>query len=296
MLPDLESLRCFEAAATHLSFRVAAKAVALSPAAFGERIKRLEGQLAATLFVRTTRRVALTGAGRHLLPQARRALDEAARCVSAVQERGAIPYELTVGTRFELGLSWLVPSLPRLGKLRPERTLHLVFGDSVDLVARIRNGLADCAVTSARLAAGGLSYEPIHEEDYVFVGSAALLARCPLTTAEDAGAHALLDIAPDLPLFRYFLDVGGRRAPWSFSRIEYLGTTSAIRLRLLQRVGVAVLPRYFVAGDLRARRLVQILPRTRLQRDAFRLVWRSGDPREPVLRVLASELARIPLQ
>ena len=42
MLPDLICLECFEALATHLSFRVAARQVALSPAAFSDRIKRLE--------------------------------------------------------------------------------------------------------------------------------------------------------------------------------------------------------------------------------------------------------------
>ena len=36
-LLDLESLRCFTHAAAQLSFRVAAKACALSPAAFGDR-------------------------------------------------------------------------------------------------------------------------------------------------------------------------------------------------------------------------------------------------------------------
>src|SRR5687768_9878652 len=126
MLPDLESLRCFDAAATHLSFRVAASAVALSPAAFGDRIKRLEAQLATPLFQRTTRRVALTPAGHRLLGQARRVLEEARRCQQIVHDDvGAVPYELTIGTRFELGLSWLTPSLRGLGQARPERTLHL---------------------------------------------------------------------------------------------------------------------------------------------------------------------------
>src|SRR3982751_1647329 len=112
MLPDLESLRCFDAAATHLSFRVAARAVALSPAAFGERIKRLEDQLAAPLFARTTRRVALTPAGHRLVAQARRVLDEANKCRRvALDDAAAVPFELTIGTRFELGLSWLVPAL-----------------------------------------------------------------------------------------------------------------------------------------------------------------------------------------
>jgi hypothetical protein len=59
---DLESLRCFVHAAAELSFRVAAKACALSPAAFGDRIRRLEEDLGAPLFERTTRKVTLTAA------------------------------------------------------------------------------------------------------------------------------------------------------------------------------------------------------------------------------------------
>ncbi|MGE0548708.1 MAG: LysR family transcriptional regulator [Kofleriaceae bacterium] len=294
MLLDLESLRCFEAAATHLSFRVAANAVALSPAAFGDRIKRLEDQLAVALFTRTTRRVALTPAGHQLLPQARRAIEEAARCMEIVHERAAA-YELTVGTRFELGLSWITPALQRLHAQRSERTLHLVFGDSADLISRARNAVLDAVITSARFATTGLSYEVLHDEDYVFVGSASLIGRRPLTRGEHAADHVLIDIAPDLPLFRYFLDSIERRDTWSFGKLEYLGTIGAIRLRVLQNAGVAVLPKYFVDRDLRAERLVRLVPKIKLTRDAFRLIWRVGHPREAALRQLAADLAEIPL-
>ena len=79
MLPDLESLRCFDAAATHLNFRAAARALAMSPTAFGDRIKRLEELLGARLFERSTRRVMLTEAGQRLREHARRCIDAAAR-------------------------------------------------------------------------------------------------------------------------------------------------------------------------------------------------------------------------
>ncbi len=297
MLPDLESLRCFDAAATHLSFRIAAQAVALSPAAFGDRIKRLEQQLDTSLFARTTRRVALTPAGMRLLPQARRVLDEAARCTRVVHEQEiAVPFAVSVGTRFELGLSWLTPGLPTLQARRPERTVHLVFGDSPELLARVRNGVVDCAVTSARLTAGELSYEKLHDEEYVFVAATKRIRRDPLARADHAPRHVLIDAAPDLPLFRYFLDALRTRDVWSFAKVEYLGTIAAIRLRVLQGAGVAVLPRYFVAADLHARRLVRLMPGVELQRDAFRLVWRTGHPREASLRELASDLTRLPVR
>jgi len=45
ILPSLESLRCFVEAARLLNFRKAARAVALTPAAFGARIRQLGAPL-----------------------------------------------------------------------------------------------------------------------------------------------------------------------------------------------------------------------------------------------------------
>ena len=136
--PDLESLRCFLAAASHLNFRRAAQSVALSPAAFGERIRRLEEDLEVQLFHRTTRRVTLTDAGVRLRPQAERCIGEAERCASVVtDEGGAHRHVIRIGTRYELGLSWLVPALTELERARPERLLHLCFGDTPELLPKV---------------------------------------------------------------------------------------------------------------------------------------------------------------
>jgi DNA-binding transcriptional LysR family regulator len=296
MLPDLESLRCFEAAATHLSFRAAAEKVALSPAAFSDRIKRLEEQLDARLFERTTRRVDLTPAGRRLLPQARSLLDQARRCAVIVQEDRHPPFELTIGTRFELGLSWIVPSLGALAKARPERRVHVLFGDSADLLARLLRGGIDCFVSSARLTTPGLGYALLHRERYAFVGSPELLAGKPLRGPADAAEHDLIDAHPDLPLFRYFLDARPAREVWSFRASSYLGTIAAVRQRVLEGAGVAVLPRYFIAADLDTARLAEPLPRAKLQEDFFRLIWRDGHPLADELVALAEQLRAIELK
>src|SRR5260370_6976490 len=68
MLPDLESLRCFEAAARRLGFAAAAREVRLSPPAFSERIRRLEEQLGTALFPRRAPPVTLTPARAPLFP------------------------------------------------------------------------------------------------------------------------------------------------------------------------------------------------------------------------------------
>lgn len=294
--PDLESLRCFVAAATHLRFRSAADACALSPTAFSVRIRSLEQQLGATLFERTTRRVHLTEPGQRLLPQARATLDAAERCTQVVRADDSAPFELTLGTRFELGLSFVVPALGALERKRPGRRLHLYFADSADLLARILRGDIDAAVASMRLNDPRLSYVPLHPEHYVLVGARKLLERHPLSSARDATLHTLLDVHSDLPLFRYLLDARPPAEDWAFARVEHLGTIAAIRARVLEGAGLAVLPRYFVQKDLDAGRLTRLLPRSKLAADWFRLVFRAGHPHEARFRELGADLAALPLR
>src|SRR5688572_4690423 len=144
-LPSIESLRCFDAAARLLRFRAAARAVALTPAALGQRIRQLEDDLGAKLFERTTRSVRLTAAGLALVPHARACLDAAAACGRAARgEVGPAPVEIVMGTRHELGLSWLTPNLKTLLAAHPTVTVHLYFGSGPDLLLRVRTLEIDC--------------------------------------------------------------------------------------------------------------------------------------------------------
>jgi DNA-binding transcriptional LysR family regulator len=290
---DLDSLRCFDAAATTLNFRAGARRVRLSPAAFSDRIQRLEEQLNVTLFVRTTRHVELSEVGRRLLPLARELLNGAERFSAAGKTTAsATPYELCIGTRYELGLSWLCPALTKLERARPERTIHLYNADTPDLLLRLERGDLDAVVASMRLTSPRLSYAALHPEEYVFVSKRA----CP-AHREQARNLTLVDVSADLPLFRYLLDALPDAEPWPFARVEHMGGIGNIRCRLLDGAGrVAVLPRYFVEKDLAARRLVRLLPRVRLRTDSFRLVWRSGHQRTTDLLALAEELRGFPLQ
>ena len=189
MLPDLESLRCFLAAATRLNFRAASKSVGLSPAAFSDRISKLEDQFGAPLFIRTTRRVRLSPQGEKLLPQAQRALAEAARCFDAVGDGTPAPFELRLGTRWELGMSWVLPAIQALEHSRPEQHLHLAFGNGAPLIERLMRGQIDAVIGSMRITSGKLAYVPLHEEAYCLVGNPNTLAAHPFERPEDAIHH-----------------------------------------------------------------------------------------------------------
>jgi DNA-binding transcriptional LysR family regulator len=296
-LPAPDSLRCFVEAARLLSFRATGRAVGLTPAAVGQRIRQLEDQFGVKLFHRTTRTVVLTEAGLALLPYAERALRAGAECAKAARgDLGAPAIELILGTRHELGLSFIVPMLPELRAAHPGLTLHLYFGSGPDLLIRVRTLEIDCAVTSSRLTDPKLGAVRLHEETYVFVGAKRLLANKPLLRTEDARRHVLIDTNEALPLFRYWRDAPGGIDSLAFGSILKMGTISAIRELVLRGEGVAVLPEYFVQKDLKQRRLVKVFPRVKALSDHFRLVHRADDPRAAVYVALAQTLRSLPLQ
>lgn len=297
-LPSIESLRCFIAAAESLNFRAASKAVGLTPAALGQRVRQLEDELGHPLFTRTTRQVSLTAAGLAMLPVARRTLSAAGDCPRAARgELGPAPSELVIGTRHELGMSWLLPMLPTLARRRPDLSLHLYFSYGADLLLRVRTREIDCAVLSTRLSDPALDAAPLHREDYLFVGAKSLLASTPLRRIEDASRHTLLDAAPDLPLFRYWREGAGARASGvGFARVSRMGTIAAIEQLVLRGAGVAVLPKYLVAGHVRAGTLKVILPSVKPASDFFRLVFRAGDARRPDFEALAALMLEHPLR
>jgi LysR family transcriptional regulator, glycine cleavage system transcriptional activator len=292
MISDLEMWRCFEAAVAFRTFRRAARELSLTMRMFEYRIKRLEESLGHPLFTRTSGHATLTAEGERLLPQAYRLLDQTSSFGRAREQAPAI--ELTIGAPVDLGVAWLTQSFERLHAYRPERTLRINFEDR-DLIEKVRSGAIDCAIASRELAADGLSCEILHRQDFVFVGSTSLVRKRSFSQRAHASKHVLVDLSEDLPLFQNLLDAIGDTVPWRFARIEYFATIEAVRDRLIEGAGVAVLPRRIVARDLRARRLKQLMRNIQLRQEVLTLLWRSDHAWDIEIRRLAADLARAPL-
>ncbi len=295
-LPPPETLRCFVEAARLQSFRAAARVVGLTAAAVGQRIAQLETLVGQPLFDRSRRRTSLTAAGMALVPAALRSLDASAAClrVPTNGEEAALPIDLVIGTRHELGMSWIVPMLPTLRRALPDACLHLYFGSGDDLLLRVLGGEVHCAVGSMRVFDRRITSARLHPEPYVFVGGRKGLTRTPFRRFEDAGSQTLIDATPRLPLFAYWRDAPEGR-DLAFKRVVHMGTIAAIRDQVRRDQGVAVLPEFFVADDLRRGRLVNILPRIQPLADYLRLFFRADDARRSLFERLAARMAAAPL-
>ena len=97
----------------------------------------------------------------------------------------------------------------------------------------------------------------LHREDYVFVGAKALLAGARSRATEHAASHTLLDAIAGPAALPLLARRAGRRRSAALRAIVRLGSIEAIRARVAEGAGVAVLPAYLVARDLAARRLVR---------------------------------------
>lgn len=109
-LPPLTWFRAFEAAARHLSFTSAADELALTQSAVSQHVRALENRLGVPLFLRKPRGLALTDAGRRLLPEVSAALGRLA-AASELFETGAPDGLLTVATSVSFAQWYLVPGM-----------------------------------------------------------------------------------------------------------------------------------------------------------------------------------------
>ncbi|GAA4334458.1 LysR substrate-binding domain-containing protein [Variovorax defluvii] len=158
---DLRQLRYFVAVAERGSISVAAQTVHIAQPALTRQMQALEEELGTSLFERTSRGVSLTEAGKQLLIDANRLLDDTAAAKERAQRTG----------RGEIGhLSIALPVMQTLGPLIAEvlRSYRReVPGVSITLSHLLSATQLDW-LSTGRLDAGFLLFRP--SDDPVFEG------------------------------------------------------------------------------------------------------------------------------
>jgi len=142
LLPSLDLLRGFEAAARHLSFTRAAEELFLTQSAVSRQVQSLEAHLGEPLFERGHRQIRLTDAGHTLwlaTSEAMRLLTDA-----AAQIRGGAGRSVTVTCTMGFASLWLVPRLMDLRaecpdldiRIAPDNRLIDIEREHVELAVR----------------------------------------------------------------------------------------------------------------------------------------------------------------
>jgi DNA-binding transcriptional LysR family regulator len=143
---DLRQLECFLAVARHLHFGRAAEEMHLGQPTVSDTVRRLELELGAALFDRTTRRVTLTEFGEAFLPEAEAAYNGVIETFNRARERAvAIERRLVVGYTDDLG-GRLVDVCTRVQRACPGVIVELRQASSAGQLRRLNRRQLQAAI------------------------------------------------------------------------------------------------------------------------------------------------------
>jgi DNA-binding transcriptional LysR family regulator len=136
-LGKIEKIHIFLSVAELGSFAAAARRLNLSPSVVTRVVAELEQDLGVQLFVRTTRKVALTSAGQHFVEKAGRAAQHLQQAEDFVRaKQNSLSGELRVNAPLSFGLRFLARSVSQFQKRFSDVTLKLSLGDSfIDILS-----------------------------------------------------------------------------------------------------------------------------------------------------------------
>jgi len=166
---ELRQLEYFVTVAEERHFTRAAQRLHVAQSGISASIRSLERELGAELFIRSTRNVELTDAGRALLVEARHTLVDVAAAREAVAAvRGLVRGRLVIGTLQCMGALSVPDLLARFHSVHPGVEIRLRQGSSPDLLAQVRAGEMDVAIVSEPPSApAGVTLTPLAREPMV---------------------------------------------------------------------------------------------------------------------------------
>lgn len=291
-LPDLEALAIFAKVVELRSFAAAAAELKLSKATVSKAVTRLEARLGARLINRTSRRLALTDAGRALAGPAARLLADAETAETQALEQSAAPRgTVRLAVPMSFGLTDVAPILPEFMEAYPEVfvDLHLsdamvdLIGEGFDLALRIA-ALPDSSLMARRL-------RPVKRH---LVGSPDYFARRGRPThPSQLVDHCCLAYAyvptPETWRFRH---VSGEEASIRIDGPLRANNATALLPALRAGRGLALQPDFICGPSLAAGELVAVLEDWSPPPIALHLVMPPGGPRPARVEALADFLVR----
>jgi len=157
----LRHLECFVAVAEELHFGRAAARLHMAQPPLSQRVRGLERRLGVELFVRSSRSVALTPAGRVLLIEAHDVLDRVEQLEATISRvRGGEMGEVRVGVPSDLPSDVVARVVASLHDTASDAQVQLREGTSAELLSALTARHLDIGVVMRPFAAEGLVLGP----------------------------------------------------------------------------------------------------------------------------------------
>jgi len=279
----LDELALFLAIADAGSLAGAARRLRRSPPVVTRSLAELERRLGLRLVERTTRRLALTDAGRRLVEHARRLLPEYEDAMRDAAGEAAAPRgRLRLSAPLVFGQRHLAPVAMEFLDAHPEVSVDLTLADR--LVDLVEEGI-DVALRISRMRDSTLVARPLGEVRHVVVASPAYLERRGVPKRpEDLAGHDILLFASRFGTDWRFAMPGGRERQLRVSARFSVDRAEVAVAAAREGRGVLRTLSYQVAPDLAAGRLVRLLARYEVAPVPVQLVMPSARLMAPRVR------------
>ena len=287
LLPPLESLRFFEAAARQQSFARAAEELGVTPAAVAHRVRMLEKHLDVPFFDRGHRGVRLNRRGRAYLKEVQRILAE----VHGVSERQRRwPRRVRIVSVEAVAEKWLLPRLATFKAAHPAVAIELetnhrgVDPEGRDFDAWFAYTGETAAPRPVTRREDTVLEETLYEEELLPVCSPALMAvrGRPRTPAELSGWPLLYDLGWDAD-WSYWFARQGESTP-DLSRASGFRLYSMLVQAAVHGIGAAIGRPMLIARELESRTLVPLFDRQAEAPERCCLITTAASRQRPEVR------------
>jgi DNA-binding transcriptional LysR family regulator len=205
-LPDLgtRELRALVAVYRYGNFAAAAADMGVSQPTLTRTVRRAEDALGVALFTRTTRRVALTPAGREFIPLAERLLDDIGLGMRNIRELAAVERgQIVIATQISIAQG-ILPAVIRVFATRfPSVAVRLLEGVQSGVLEAVHGGAADFGLGDTTNIGDPLSAEPLGDQEFrvVLPRGHRLLHRKTVTFA-DLDGEPMIAMPPESAAWR----------------------------------------------------------------------------------------------
>ncbi|RIX99706.1 LysR family transcriptional regulator [Aureimonas flava] len=246
LMPSLQELTTFEAAARHGNFTMAAAELALTQSAVSKQVRQLEETLGVVLFDRTRGRITLTRLGERYMRSARRILRQYETETHGIISAAGAESALRLAVLPTFASRWLIPRLPEFLALHPDVTISMTtepepfdFGDKAVDVA-IHYG-----------APNWPHGEPVFlcRESIVAVASPRYVREFAIATAADLAGATLLQQASRPSLWHEWFQARGAAHPHPY-RGPLFDQFAMTSQAAVAGMGVALVPTFLVETEL----------------------------------------------
>ncbi len=270
---NLNRLAAFAAVVESGSFTAAAEKLGLTKAMVSLHVSRLEKELGISLLTRTTRKVTPTETGAAFFADCAQVLHELESAIARVGGGSEVPagtLRLTVAEDY--GAAVVVPAIAGFMSRYPAMKVELVATDQVvDLVA----GRFDLAIRTGWLRESSLRAARLGDFEQIVAAAPAYLKKFGTPRRPgDLAKHRWIAITLLRNALTWtFTSRDGKTQTVRVAAAVRTNSTASLRAFMREGVGISTLPDYMLDADIRAGRLVRLLPNWSLPQGGVHAVY-----------------------